>query len=228
MDITSRFQDTFVALVREYAVAAGREYDQYYEPNFANLSKIANSDLVNFFRAIDHGCVVAPGDGYLHVGGSRERIFDHGEKSRVPRYAKVCVEPILAQGAIARLTLDYGWPKDAIRTQWSGGKFDLSVFRLGDLEVQCEIKASAYEVEGLASYLRDMTRGANPTVDSPKKLLNWSRKFDDLAVHKPKMVWILGPGGSERLLKYVPTGDGEVLDYVEIDNLYFDGSDFGL
>ncbi len=224
MDLTDRFKDQFIKMVREYAVAIGRDYDQYYEPNFNNLAKLSESDLAQFFRSIDNQCVAVPGDGHLYVGGTRERIFDHGVKTRKPRYAKVCIEPVLSQGAIARLMLDYGWPRDAVRTQWGGGKFDLSVFRNGSLEIQCEIKASATEVVGLAQFLVQRSRGADCFPDSPQKLHNWSRKFDDLARNKPKLIWVLGPGGAERVLRFLPSDASEVLDYGNADHLHFDKS----
>lgn len=224
MDLTARFKDQFVALVREYAATVGRDYDAYYEPNFNNLSKLAESDLRQFFRAIDNGCVETRGDGHLHIGESKERIFDHGEQSRTPRHAKVCVEPILSQVAIARLMLDYGWPQDAIKTQWGAWKFDLSVFRDGVLHIQCEIKTSPHEVSALAQFLVDSSRGAAPAVDSPKKLLNWSRKFDDLALHQPRLVWVLGPGGAESVLKYVQHDGAEVLAYADAEHLRYDSA----
>src|SRR6266852_4840136 len=121
--------------------------------------KVTSQDARDFIRAIDTKIVTDIGGGRFRMPQSKanEVIFWEGSKAITPRRITLWLEPIITIAAMARLHLDYGWPKDCLGMQAEKWEFDLIAFKPPDFRneyIAGEVKKSSKELDDLLINLR--------------------------------------------------------------------------
>lgn len=205
-----------------------------FKPESAGVSV---NDARDFMRAIDHSLFVDTGGGrYLPPRrGPCEQIFWQGLERKSPRPVTLWHEPIITAAALARLHLEYGWPKGLLGTQsrkkW---EFDLlgaepnSEDGKGDYRAERlvgEIKKSESEVLGMLRYMRDIFPRIDGNVPSPiaERDRNSHRKCLGLLRLRPKFFWAVGPNRFGRFfsVSYIDEASFELHER-DISSIRFD------
>src|SRR5258706_4324360 len=104
----------------------------------ATSNKVTSQDANDFLRALDNGVVVDSGGGRYRMPQSKagEVIFWEGSKAKTPRPITLWMEPVITIASVARLHLDYGWPKRCLGMQSLKWAFDLTAFLPQNLEAE--------------------------------------------------------------------------------------------
>lgn len=173
-----------------------------------NSNKLSDSDLTDFLRGWESKLLIHIGSGRYRAtrSGASEQFFWSGSKSNSPRTFTIWIEPIITLAALARIHLDFLWPKELIGTQskndWA---FDLVCFkseRATDEFIACEIKKSRKELDNLIAHMKIL--GKNPDIagdqlSGPAK--NAFKKIHALRVRKPAVFWAVGPDRYESVFR---------------------------
>ncbi len=179
-----------------------------------DASRVSECDQLDFLRGWDAQLLVHQGGSLYRADGSKksEQFFWEGPKNAVSRTYTLWLEPIITLGVLARLHLDYGWPRELIGTQSQpNGEFDALTRRSrldSSLRLAAEVKKSPREVDEL---LRQMHRFCRDTVArEPFKAAekNAFRKVQALRRDKPEFFWAIGPDRYESLfsINYLSEG----------------------
>ncbi len=166
----------------------------------SNLECLSDIDLADFLRGWEAQLFQHVGNGLYRApqGGAFEQFFWSGGKENEPRTFSLRIEPIITLGVLARMHLDFCWPKTLIGTQ-SKPYFDFDVFAYKadnerTLSIACEVKKSRKEADALSRYMQSFGREPD---NSAKKLQpekkNALLKLKALREQKPSIFWVVGP-----------------------------------
>jgi hypothetical protein len=185
----------------------------------ANLTRLSELDMADFLRGWDAQLLRHIGNGLYRApqSGASEQFFWSGRKANVPRTFTISTESIIALSVLARMHLDFGWPKELIGTQskrtWA---FDVSGYKsesdLSPLMV-CEVKKSSKEIDALIDYMQSL--GRQPSLSgaylkSAEK--NAFMKVKALRAQTPSIFWAVGPNRYERVF-WVHYSEGDVIEF---------------
>ena len=112
-------------------VSRARNYDiAGFRPD---AKRVSDFDAEGFLRALDHNVVTMDSGGRFRMPRSAvdEVIFYEHPPKTVPRPITLWIEPIITIGAVARLYLDYGWPRECLGMQSVKWEFDVTAFEPG-------------------------------------------------------------------------------------------------
>jgi hypothetical protein len=196
-----------------------------------NSIKVALQDARDFMRAIDTKAVTDTGGGRFRMPQSRafEVIFWEGSKAITPRRITLWLEPIITIAAMARLHLDYGWPKDCLGMQSRYWAFDLTAFKPQKLQneyIAGEVKKSSIELDHFLSNLhKSCAEGDLDYSSASRARINAHKKWLGLRRCKAPLFWALGPGGDSRLFEVSYSSGGDVtLNMTSDEQLLFSPS----
>jgi hypothetical protein len=193
-----------------------------------SVEKVTAEDARNFLRALDAQLAEFLPDGRYRLPQSRatEVLFWEGWKSKTPRSITLSLEPLITLASIARLHLDFGWPKQCLGTQPRTWAFDLSASLPSALEsehIVGEVKKSAAELDAL---LRDMnyfcatSPSAQPAKGDPRR--NAFKKWQRLRDTDSSYFWAIGPGANDHLFEVLRSSRHEIsLQKIPVDMLRF-------
>lgn len=181
------------------------------------LKNVSEYDARYFLMAIKAGLIEHQGYGHYKAPLSKadEQFFWEGRKAVQPQPFTLWVEPIITVAGVARLHLDYGWPKHLLGTQPDGWAFDLAAFHPDPqtMFIACEVKKTEKEIEALLAFIEEL--GRNPAASEPKpvKALNAYKKILGLRQYRPQLFWALGPNRHSKVfhVEYGARGQIELL-----------------
>ncbi len=190
--------------------------------------KVAVQDARDFMRAIDTKTVTDIGGGKFRMPRSTtyEVIFWEGRKAITPRPITLWLEPIVTIAAIARLHLDYGWPKDCLGMQSRNWAFDLTAFKPEEFQneyIAGEVKKSSTELDHFLEHLnKSCTEGGLVRCVASRARIYAHKKWEGLRDCKVPLFWALGPGGYSRLFEVsYSSGDDVTLNETGDEQLRF-------
>lgn len=198
---SKRFEDRILTdLLPEFCDDPARRYDPAgFRPDFHKVDDVDGED---FLRGLDSGLVTIVGRLY-QAPRSRagEQFFWEHERSISPRPITLWLEPIITVAALARLHFDLGWPKDLLGTQSIDWAFDVTAYRDADLvneHIAGEVKKTVREADRLIELMRGF--GARPPDDAVVGAgRNAYRKVKGLPARRAPLLWVVGPGGYDRV-----------------------------
>jgi hypothetical protein len=197
---------------------------------YSSIEKLDEFDALWFIRAVENN-LVAESEGFFVAprSAAKEQIFWEGAKNVVPRPITLWVEPVITIGALARLSVEYGWPVDNLGTQSKTWEFDLVCYETTSERevVACEIKKHGKEIEKLLKFMNVYC--VQPSLASePENATerNAYRKVQGIRKSWPKLFWALGPGGCGQLFEVHREDDSEIfrLDHVSEENLKYENA----
>jgi hypothetical protein len=104
----------------------------------------------------------------------------------------------------------HGWPSEALGLQSAKWGFDLVAFRGETHHIIGEVKKTDKELAAVARNLARCCAGDHDA-DFLKKgssRNNAHKKFDELVSIKPTIMWLVGPGGLQHVLRPAFRSDG--------------------
>ena len=189
----------------------------------ASVLLVEPIDARDCINAIDLGIVVDNKDGKYRAprSSAQEVLFWEGAKKQTPRPVWLWQEPVITFAALARLHATYGWPIESLGAQPKGWAFDAVAYREKNAspEILCEVKKSGKELKRLRDDL--LALALDPS--STNVLSNSRKKWLAIVASRPRVVWLLGPGGLEHVL--VPDYTAATFSFQEGNNtaLYYLG-----
>ena len=190
--------------------------------------KVTSRDVHDFMRAIDNDIVTDIGGGRYRMPQSKaiEVIFWEGSVAKTPRPITLWLEPIITIAAIARLHLDYGWPKDCLGTQSEKWEFDVIAFKPQNLQneyIAGEVKKSSKELDELLINLRKSCAEGDLDLSTATPVrINAHKKWLGLRRCQAPFFWAIGPGGDSRLFEVFYSSAGDItLNATTDDRLNF-------
>lgn len=175
-------------------------------------NKVTSQDARDFLRALDNDIVADSGGGRYRMPQSKanEVIFWEGSRTKIPRPITLWMEPVITIASVARLHLDYGWPKRCLGMQSTKWEFDLIAFLPANFEAEHiagEIKKSVRELNCLIANLHDLCKVGKVDVNVlPHTHVNAYKKFKGLLRSRAPLFWAIGPGNISHLyeVEYSP------------------------
>jgi len=189
--------------------------------------KVADVDARDFLRALDHNVVSVDSGGRFRMPLSKthEVIFWEHFASILPRPITLWLEPIITIAAIARLHLDYGWPKECLGMQSEDSAFDLMAFRPDDLKneyIAGEVKDSASQLDRMLAHMSLCSPEGDSECSVPTTRKNAHRKLAGLRRCRAPIFWAIGPGGHSRLFNVIYGDGGRLrLESASLETLQF-------
>jgi len=188
--------------------------------------RVSQFDAENFMRALDSGLVVDRGGGRYRCekSSANEQIFWTGSKSVKPRPLTLWIEPVITIGTIARLGLDYEWPKETLCMQSKDWAFDFAIIKGNDKEdehIVGEVKKTEKEIDNLIDHMEEYGRtGMTDGLSLPSNETNSFRKWKSLLRSKPPLFWAVGPNDYTHLFFVDYQSDARAsFSKIELDNL---------
>ncbi len=188
----------------------------------ANLTRLSEIDMADFLRGWEAQLLPHIGDGLYRApqSGASEQFFSLGRKANAPRTFTLWIEPIITLGVLARMHLDFGWPKALIGNHTKGDwAFDVFGYRSESdprLLIACEVKKSREEMDSLIGYMQSFGRQPSlSSVDLKSAGKNAFRKVKALRGHTPGIFWAVGPNRYEKVFS-VQYSEGDVIDFEPI------------
>lgn len=198
MDILEQFSDRVIHdWLPKYCGDAARNYP--LEGFRLSSIGVDVEDARCCMLAIDSGVVIDTGGGrYLAAKSfAVEVLFWEGQKAKHPRPITLWHEPVITMAALARLHLEYGWPKELLGMQSKGWAFDLAAYGPASSDhprILAEVKKSNAEMRRLARDLFALsTLPAFESHDSCGVLENSVKKWRGLLSARPNILWLIGP-----------------------------------
>ena len=192
--------------------------------------KVTSQDARDFIRAIDTKTVTHIGGGKFCMPRSKanEVIFWEGWKATVPRRITLWLEPIITIAAMARLHLDYGWPKDCLGMQSKNWAFDVTAFKPQNSEkeyIAGEVKKTSKELDKFLINLHKSCAEGDLDCNSVSPARrNAHKKWLGLQRCNAPLFWALGPGGDSRLFEVSYSSKGAItLNTTSDEQLNFSG-----
>jgi hypothetical protein len=181
----------------------------------ADAKQVTDADARDFLRALDLKVVSVDGGGRFRMPQSKthEVIFWEHSTLITPRPITLWLEPIVTIAAIARLHLDYGWPKECLGMQSQDSAFDLMAFKPPDFEnehIAGEVKDSARQLYRLLEHMNQCCAEGDSECSAPKIRKNAHRKVAGLKRCRAPIFWALGPGGDSRVFQVSYGNDGSI------------------
>lgn len=204
-EFTHRLQSDWLPA---YCKDAKRQYDR---AGFKPASvKVTPEDARDFLRALD-----AEPQLVWDLGGCRFRahrsacfqnIFWEGPKAVTPRSITLSMEPVITIAWLARLHLDFGWPKECLGTESKKWEFDLVAHRPHSDENEYlagEIKKTRAELEEMLNHLRMSCDGPADRDQTGMTRLqkNAHKKYLSLVRRRVRYFLAASPGGLGRLFE---------------------------
>lgn len=211
-EFTRRISNEFLSAyctARGYAMSGFRP---------ASIS-VAWEDARDFLRAFECGLMVEAGkSGYrLPRSTATEVLFWEGLRAVSPRPIYLWREPVITIAAVARLHLDYGWPRDCLGMQPPKWAFDFSA----SLQVPAgagyteyvlgEVKKSAREVDALIRDMHSLCE-SEPIAEPPRddRRRNAYRKWRYLRNSDAVLFWAVGPAKTGQLFEVQRSASGKM------------------
>ena len=220
--------ERLTALLHAWAVGFAAVRDDVQTPALSLGRRGLHPDEAQaFLRALDARALHVDSAGFVtpltarpKAVGGRYALF-----SRSGAGAALNTEYLIQLGAVAELTLDYGWPAD--RLQVERGEFDLIGFADdsgADVVMAAEAKARVRGPDSLEGLLRALEALAGEPAVVAKD--NATRKYLELralAEHRPVVLWLIAAGarwafdaqldaGSVRLTPLASIAYGQVIE----------------
>lgn len=180
--------------------AASRRHIDY-RLDLGLLDLVTDQDAEWFIRTYESGILTeVDGDFLAPRSSDEERIFWHGPKSNTPRRLRLAIEAIIGIGAVGRLYIQHGWPRELLALQPKDWKFDLATygpFSDGPIIVG-EVKTRTSEIYKMCEHFEKIF-GQSRALSGGKE--NWNRKIEWLLKHEASVLWAIGPGGYQRIYR---------------------------
>ena len=169
-----------------------------------DAARVSEIDTLDFMRGWEARLLPHIGGGLYRAtaSGASEQFFWEGRKFTVPRTFTLWLEPIITLGVLARMHLDFGWPRELIGTQskpdWAfdviGRKSESDL----NLRVAGEVKKSPREIDALIGHMQRFCHQSVSSEPSKKAERNAFRKVQALRYHRPDVFWAIGPNRYEK------------------------------
>jgi hypothetical protein len=188
------------------------------------FAQLPETDIADFLRGWEAELLTHIDNGLYRAthSGASEQFFWSGKKANTPRTFTLWIEPIITLGVLARMHLDFGWPKSLIASQskrdWAFDAFALESEPRNDLKnddprllIACEVKKTRKEIDSLIDDMQWFGRYPSPTttgLNSAKK--NAFRKVKALRACRPSIFWAVGPGRYEKVFSVAYLGNDVV------------------
>ncbi len=196
----------------------------------AGSNKVTSQDANDFLRALDNGVVVDSGGGRYRMPQSKanEVIFWEGSKAKTPRPITLWMEPVITIASVARLNLDYGWPKHCLGMQSAKLEFDLTAFLPQNLEAEHiagEVKKTVRELDSLTANLHVLCREGEMDVKMlSQSQTNARKKLIGLLRSRAPLFWAIGPGNVSYLFEVSYSSESRISFHeVPIQRLAYPG-----
>ena len=145
---------------------------------------------------------------------SCEKFFNIGSKNVLPRTFTLAQEAVLTVGVLARLHLDFGWPRNFLGTQSIDYAFDAIAYlpEVAPAEyIACEVKKGPVEVENLLCDMRTLGAVHASVIDNVKlnaRQRNAFKKILGLRKGRAPIFWAVGPCGVSKVFSVSYQYDG--------------------
>lgn len=164
---------------------------------WSTCASVTEFDARWFLTAVDAD-LVTESEGFFVAPRSRasEQIFWSGATSASLRSFTLWLEPVITIGALARLHLQFGWPKELLGCQSEGWSLDLVAYdRTGCPVIGCEVKKSERELDSLVALMCKFALDSTlPEPDAGQQRNAW-RKMAYVRSKRPRLFWAVGPDG---------------------------------
>ncbi len=182
-----------------------------------NLKDLRDQDMLDFLRGWQENLFKHRGGGLYEApqGGSQEQFFWSGLKANSPRTFSLWHEPVIALGVLARMHLDFRWPRELIGSQtkpaYAFDVFGCESDKNDQPLLVCEVKKSSKEIDALVAHMQEF--GLKPALTKESLLTSTSTaknawmKVTALRKNPAGMFWAVGPGRYERLFLVEYSGD---------------------
>ena len=215
-DVTRRFKNLLEqTLIPDFRSNKARDMNPLgFRPSPTHLSE---TDMADFLRGWDAQLFRHIGKGLYRAPRSNasEQFFWSGRKANTPRTFTIWIEPIITLAVLARMHLDFKWPKTLLGTQskpaWA---FDVLAYRSEfesdrGLFIACEVKKCREDVDDLIRYMQLF--GRQPALSSEhlkRAQKNAFMKVKGLRDDNPYIFWAVGPSRHEKvfLVQYSESG----------------------
>jgi hypothetical protein len=178
--------------------------------------KVTEKDAADFLLALDACLVEHLGRGLYRAPRSRasEQFFWSGRKNISPRPITFWVEPIITVAVLHRLSHELGWPKHLLGTQSRKWEFDVTAYRVSDLNneyVACEVKKTVPELDQLVELMQRFATdpGLCDAIKSSREE-NACRKLKGLRDRHASIFWAVGPNGANKVFRMTYADGGRV------------------
>jgi hypothetical protein len=179
----------------------------------------SDADASYFVEAFKNGLINHVGRSRYKapMSGATEGFFNSGPSTESPRTFYLAQEVIITVGVLARLHLDYGWPKELLGAQSKDWAFDAVAFMPNSVteHIACEVKKTASEVDKLLMFVNEICDADVMLSDSESRLLrpdklNAYRKVRSLLRNKVPIFWAVGPDGFGQVFEMEYPTEGRV------------------
>ena len=220
-DATKRFMDLLEhRLIPDFCSNRARNMNPSGFCANANLTNLSEIDKVDFLRGWDAQLLEHIDSGRYRSGpqsGAFEQFFWSGLKATTPRTFTIWIEPIIALGVLARMYLDFNWPKALIGTQtkrkWAFDVFGCKSEYDPSLLVACEVKKSRKEINTLIGDMELFGRQPSSLGEHLKGAKrNSYMKLKALREDKPRIFWAVGPDRYEKVFSILYLED-DVIEF---------------
>jgi hypothetical protein len=190
----------------------------------ASRTPLSTIDMADFLRGWDAQLLPHDGNGRYRAprGGASEVFFWEGLKANTPRTFTLWIEPIITLAVLARMHLDFAWPKTLIGNQLKGNwAFDVVGYKSESdpsILIACEVKKSRKEIDALISHMQCFGRQASLSGEQLKGAeKNAFKKVKALRECNPSIFWAVGPERYEKAFS-VQYGEGGVIEFCPISS----------
>lgn len=212
-------QEFWHRLTEDWLPAYCHDPARRYDPaGFRTVAKqVTNIDARDFLRAVDHNVVTVDSGGRFRMPRSsvNEVIFWEHPAKITPRPISLWIEPIVTIAAVARLHLDYGWPRECLGMQSINWEFDVTAFAPSDPmneHIAGEAKATSKELDKFLAYLEQCCAAGEHKCDEEKPARkNAHKKWLGLKRCRAPIFWAIGPGGDSRVFDVSFRDNGTVV-----------------
>lgn len=180
-----------------------------------SLTSLSDIDMADFLRGWEAQLLRPIGGGLYSAsqGGASEQFFWSGSKAGMSRTFTISVEPVISLGVLARMHLDFGWPKKLIGTQtkpkWAFDVFGYKSECDQAILIACEVKKSRKEIDALIGDMRSFGRQPSLLGEHLKGAKrNAFMKVKALRDQTSRMFWAVGPARYEKVfsVQYLENG----------------------
>ena len=204
---------------------------RYFADGFKweTVEQVAEFDARWFLTAVDAGLVTEE-DGFFTapMSRAREQLFWSGPAHEERRSFTLWLEPIITIGALARLHVQHGWPRELLGCQSRDYGLDLVCYDAsGRFVVAGEVKKTQKEVRFLLESMRNYA--ADPELPEPARgpLRNAFKKVASIRGNWPAAFWAVGPAGLSEVYRVARAAEAASFALETVDVSYLTCRQFG-
>ena len=163
---------------------------------------VTERDANDFLRAWKAGLAIHKEGGQYSICKAQviDQFFWERGKALPGRKFSLWMEPVITMGALARLHLDFGWPKNLLVSQPDNWAMDLAALSHDSkIAVAGEVKKSHKETEDLIKHMRALGETPDAAEPSSGPARNAFRKIWALRRNCAPLFLAIGPDGYEQV-----------------------------